>query len=78
MTDAAADGVLTQNLDAWVKAQTVWADAVSKYKGNWVPAVQSGPTGGGNGGMDLIQLLTAKAAKDLALDMSVPQTAAAQ
>ena len=74
-----ADGALELKARTWLEGQKVWASAVSGYKGNWVPTVQSGSSSGGaNGALDLIELLTAKTAKDLALDMSLPQPAAAK
>jgi hypothetical protein len=69
-----ADGALTQKLEAWLEAQKVWATAVSNYKGSWVPSVVMGGTGQqGNGANDLIDLLTAQTARQLALDMQVPE-----
>lgn len=74
-----ADGALELKARTWLEGQKVWAQAVSGYKGNWVPTVQSGSSGsGGNGALDLIELLSVKTAKDLALDMSLPQPAAAK
>lgn len=67
-----ADGALAVKLDAWVKVNGQYADAIAKYQGNWVPTVQTGSSGqGGNGANDLIGLLTAKTAKDLALDPTI-------
>ena len=67
-----ADGALTQKLDAWLEAQKVWANAVSAYKGSWVPSVVMGGNGQqGNGANDLIDLLTAQTARQLSLDMQV-------
>jgi hypothetical protein len=75
-----ADGALEQKLAAYVKVSEMYASAISSYKGNWVPTINQGggQTGTGNGAMGLIELLSAKAAKDLALDMSLPAQAAAQ
>lgn len=69
-----ADGALAQKLDAYVKTQQAWAAAVSGYTGNWVPSVVMGDTGKagtGNGAQTLIDMLNAKTAKDLALDLDV-------
>lgn len=69
-----ADGALTQKLDAWVKGQQVMADAVK------VAPVPQIVFGGGEGAASrqseistLMNVLGAKAAKDLALDMNVKQ-----
>lgn len=72
-----ADGALAQKLDAYVAVNAKYADSIAQYKGAWVPSVvmgggnsQTGSTAGG--AQDLISLLLAKTAKDLALDLSVP------
>ncbi len=70
----AADGALQQKLDAWVEAQKAYAMAIKDYRGNWVPTTvmggQSADKVPGGGALQLIDLLTAKTAKDLTLDMS--------
>jgi SPFH domain/Band 7 family protein len=70
-----ADGALSQKLDAWVKVNGAYADAVKNYKGNWVPGVVTG--GGGNGNQnaatDLIDLLRAKTAKELSLEFNAKE-----
>ena len=73
-----ADGALAQKLDAWVKAQSVWADAASKIK---VPTTvfTSGDgkssTGNALGTVDqFMQMMMVKSAKDLQLDMSIKPT----
>ncbi len=69
-----ADGALEKKLDAYIKVNEMYAKAIAEYKGNWVPTINQGGTqtsGSGNGAMGLIDLLSAKAAKDLALDMSL-------
>jgi hypothetical protein len=73
-----ADGALQQKLAAYVETQKAWAEAVGKYQGNWVPSTvmggaNSGSTAASGGAQALVELLTAKTAKDLSLDMSVPQ-----
>lgn len=65
-----ADGALDKKLAAYVATQKAWAEAYSKRK---VPTTVFG--GSGSGGQDgstqvLIDLLTAKTAKDLSLDIS--------
>lgn len=65
-----ADGALQQKLATYVEVQKVWADAYSKGP-QTVPTIQSGGTSG-NGGINFMEMLGAKAAKDLALDLAVP------
>lgn len=67
-----ADGALEKKLAAWVEAQKLWADAVKGYQGNWVPGVQMGGNEGQPGGAaaDLVNLLTAKTAREIGLDLS--------
>lgn len=71
-----ADGALEQKLATWLKANEAYAKAISSYSGNWVPTfVMAGganQTAGVNGAQELIGLLTAKTARDLSLDLSVP------
>lgn len=67
-----ADGALDRKLDAYVKTQQFWADAVKNYQGNWMPLVSSGSQGGsqaGSGAMQLLEMMGAKAAVDLGLDL---------
>jgi hypothetical protein len=67
-----ADGALEKKLNAYVETQKLWADAFSKYSGNIVPQIQSG-SGGSNGATQFMEMMGAKAAKDLSLDLSVPR-----
>jgi regulator of protease activity HflC (stomatin/prohibitin superfamily) len=70
-----ADGALEKKLGAYVEVNKLYADAISRYGGSWVPnVVMGGGTSGTNapGAMQLIDLLTAKTAHDLSLDMNVP------
>ena len=68
-----ADGALEQKLRAYIIVNEKYADAISKYQGKWVPELVMGATNGaahaGSGAMDMINLLSVKTAKDLALDM---------
>jgi hypothetical protein len=67
-----ANGALEQKLDAWLKAQEYWADAASKYPGQWVPTtVIGGDSKGYNGAQTFMDLMGMKAARDLSLDMSI-------
>ncbi len=78
----AADNALDAKLIAYVKVAEAGFKALSEYKGNWSPVVTMGTTGSGEGTVttgatgatDLIQMLLAKTAKDLALDMTVTTT----
>jgi hypothetical protein len=68
----AADGALTQKLEAWVTAQQYYADALKNFKGDLVPSVVMGQQSGrGSSSVDLIDLLTAKTARDLSLNMEM-------
>ena len=65
-----ADGALEMKLKAQVEVQKVWADAFSKYTGAIVPQFQSGGTGiPQNGALNFMDIMTAKTAKDFALDL---------
>ena len=67
-----ADGALDQKLVALVKINELYANALKDYKGDWVPRISmGGGSGGANQGLELIELLKAKTARDLALDMSM-------
>ncbi len=68
-----ADGALEQKLDTYKKVMGYFANAIEKQK--WVPEIQmSGGSegGGGDAAMALIEMLSIKTAKDLALDLEVP------
>jgi hypothetical protein len=69
----ASDGALDKKLEAYVKVNAAYAAAIGNYKGNWVPSTVFGTTGSGTGGgaQPLIDLLTAKTAKDMALDNTI-------
>jgi hypothetical protein len=67
-----ADGALAQKLQTYEAVMARFAAAIEKQK--WVPEVQMGGGAGADGGsnaMTLIEMMSVKAAKDLALDMSV-------
>lgn len=68
-----ADGALQQKLDAYTKVNEAYANAISKYTGQWVPSIVFGNNGsnGNSGAQALVDMLTAKTAKDLALDMHI-------
>lgn len=67
-----ADGALTQKLATYERVQGMYAENFGKQK--WVPEIQFGAVSGANGSnvTDLINMLNAKTAKDLSLDMSLP------
>lgn len=66
-----ADGALSAKLEAWQAVQMRYAEAIEKQK--WVPEIQMGQAGQNTGSAanDLIDLLKAKTAKELNLDMTV-------
>jgi regulator of protease activity HflC (stomatin/prohibitin superfamily) len=70
-----ANGALEQKLATYERVQAKYAEAISNYKGNWVPSTvfggtSTGTSSAGNGASQFIELLTAKAARDLSLDLS--------
>lgn len=71
----AADGALQQKLEAYQRVNQMYAQAIAQYQGNWVPQFVGGSSDGSGSttptGLNLIDLLTAKTARDLSLDMSV-------
>lgn len=67
-----ADGALEKKLATYKEVNQLWSGAFANYKGNLVPQISTG--GGGNsanGGLDFMEIMTMKAAKDLSLDMKV-------
>lgn len=64
-----ADGALEMKLKAQVEVQKVWADAFSKYSGAIVPQFQTGGGAPVNGALSFMDIMTAKTAKDFALDL---------
>lgn len=64
-----ADGALEMKLKAQVEVQKVWADAFSKYQGAVVPQIQTGSGPTTNGALSFMDIMTAKTAKDFALDL---------
>lgn len=67
-----ADGALDKKLEAYKEVQKYWADAVKNYQGNWTPLVSSGSSStstAGSGAMQLLEMMGAKAAVDLGLDL---------
>lgn len=69
-----ADGGLEKKLDAYIKVQEIWATAFKDHQGPMVPSVVMGGNGSGNAVNSagaLVDMLTVKTAKDLAVDMSI-------
>jgi hypothetical protein len=64
-----ADGALELKLKAQVEVQKVWAEAFSKYTGAVVPQIQTGSGPTTNGALSFMDIMTAKTAKDFALDL---------
>jgi len=64
-----SDGALELKLKAQVEVQKVWADAFSKYQGAVVPQIQTGGGPTTNGALSFMDIMTAKTAKDFALDL---------
>lgn len=70
-TTIQANGALELKLQTWLEGQKYWADAFGKYQGNVSPQIVTGNTGGtnGNAAMNLMDIIAAKSARDLALDL---------
>ena len=67
-----ADGALERKLQTYEKVQQLWADAFANYQGDLVPKIQTGSEGSGsNAGLDFMEVMGAKAAMDLSIDMNV-------
>lgn len=71
--EMSANGALDAKLEAYVQIQKAYADAIATYKGAWVPAYVSGNgnSTAGSGAAQLIDMLSAKTAKELAIDLTV-------
>ena len=65
-----ADGALTQKLATYEKVQKFWADAFQNFGGAIVPTYVSGGGSTGNAGFNFMELMSAKAAKDLNLELN--------
>jgi len=67
----AADGALEKKLKTYEEVQKMWATAFQNYQGSLVPTIQttSAGKGGSNAGLDFMEIMGAKAAMDLNLDM---------
>jgi hypothetical protein len=65
-----ADNALGQRLEAYKAVNQMWAQAFANYKGSLVPQIVGGgdASSGKNGGLDFMQIIGMKAAKDLAVE----------
>ncbi len=74
-----ADGALDQKIEALKEINANYAKAIAAAQpGAWSPVVVTGggAVSGGSNATALVELLTAKTARDLAVDMAVPGRAA--
>ena len=73
-----ADGALTQKLEALVRINELYADAIKNHPGPWVPNIVMGAGGDAKatqaGALPLIDLLTARTAQQLSADLNVPES----
>ena len=67
-TTIQANGALELKLSTWLKAEEYKWAAFKEFQGNIVPQFQTG--GGNSNGLNFMELMSAKAARDLALDLS--------
>lgn len=70
----AADGALEKKLDAWKSVNQMYADAMQKYPGAWVPQIVMGESStgrAGSGAQAMIDLLTTKTALQLGLETKI-------
>lgn len=70
-----ADGALEIKAKYWLEGQKVWAGAVERTHAQLVPQIVSGGSAGGNAALSFMEVMGAKAAKDLAVDMQMSGTA---
>lgn len=72
-----ADGALSIKMNAWTQVNSYYADAIAKHVGPITPTILMG-SGGTNAGSntvaELIELLKAKTARDISLELEVPST----
>lgn len=71
-----ADGAMDPKIKAYIEVNARYASAIEKAQpGAWSPAVVMGDAGGrnNNSAEALVSLFTAKTAKDLGLDLTIPQ-----
>jgi len=68
-TTIQADNALDKRLDAWKFSEEKKWEAFGKFQGNLVPQIQTGSTGNSNNALNFMELMSAKAAKELAVDV---------
>ena len=69
-TTMQANGALEQKLATYKDVQKFWADAFAKYQGNITPQIVTGNSGNSsNGATNFMEMMGAKAARDLSLDL---------
>jgi hypothetical protein len=67
-----ADGALEVKLATYKEVQQMWANAFAAYQGDLVPQFQTGSaTRNSNAGLEFMEIMGAKAAMDLSLEMNV-------
>lgn len=67
-----ADGALDKKLQTYQSVQETWAAAFKDFKGDLVPQFQTGTgANSSNAGLDFMQIMSAKAARDLSLQLDV-------
>jgi len=68
-----ADGALEKKLATYTEVNKLYAEAIGKYTGQWVPSIVMGGSSSGSipVAQQLIELMTAKTARDLGLDMAI-------
>jgi len=64
-----ADGALDKKLAAYKEVQRYWAEALKGYSGNITPQIVTGGGNAGNGATNFMEMMGAKAARDLSLDL---------
>jgi hypothetical protein len=64
-----ADGALEKKLSAYIKVNECWAKAFSEYEGQVTPTFMMGSGSGGNAASNFMELMGAKAARDLSLEL---------
>jgi regulator of protease activity HflC (stomatin/prohibitin superfamily) len=70
-----ADGALEKKLATYEAVNQMWAQAFEKFQGQLTPTTVmggSGNSGSMNAGLNFMEIMTAKAAHDLSLDMGLP------
>ena len=75
-----ADGALDKKLATYERVNAMYAEAIKGYSGSWVPSIvmagngSGGSGSAGSGANQLVELLSAKTARDLALDLSMQKS----